>query len=32
MAGKDVGLPLLSSGAGKSVKVEGGTRPKEAIS
>ena len=32
MAGKDVGLPFLSSGAGKGVEVEGGTRPKGLIS
>ncbi len=32
MAGKDVGLPFLSSGAGKSVEAEGETRLKEAIS
>lgn len=32
MAGKDVGLPFLSSGEGKSVKVEGEPRLKEPIS
>lgn len=32
MAGKDVWLPFLSSGEGKSVKVEDETCPKEAIS
>lgn len=32
MAGKDVGLPFLSSGAEKGVKVEGETRLKEPIS
>lgn len=32
MAGKDVGLPFLSSGAGKGVEVEGEPRLKEPIS
>lgn len=32
MAGKDVGLPFLSSGAGKGVKVEDETRLKRLIS
>lgn len=32
MAGKDVGLPFLSSGAEKGVEVRGETCPKEAIS